>query len=201
MPTAYFITHPDVVVDPQVPISRWPLSEAGRARMRCVLALPWAASLTRVASSGEQKAIDGAEILSRELGIPHQIIPELGENDRSATGFLPPQEFWSVVEEFFAHPEMSVRGWETAAQAQERIVQAVLSVRELSQDSGPVAFVSHGGVGCLLHCHLASVPISRELEQPSPPAGSRPGTGGGYYLAFDLGSESLLSSWQPIDPA
>jgi broad specificity phosphatase PhoE len=201
MPTAYFITHPDVVVDPRVPIPRWPLSETGRARMRRVLDLPWATGLTRVASSSEQKAVDGAEILARELGIPHRIIPELGENDRSATGFLAPQEFWSVVEEFFAHPEVSVRGWETAAHAQQRIVRAVLSVGELLQDPGPVAFVSHGGVGCLLHCHLARVPISRDLEQPSPPAGSRSGTGGGYHLAFDLESQSLLSSWQPIDPA
>jgi broad specificity phosphatase PhoE len=168
--------------------------------MRCVLDLPWAASLTRVASSDEQKAIDGAEILARELAIPHDVIPELGENDRSTTGFLAPQEFWSVVEEFFAHPELSVRGWETAAHAQERIVRAVLSVGASLRDPGPVAFVSHGGVGCLLHCHLARVSISRDLEQPSPPAGSPPGTGGGYYLAFDLGSQSLISSWQRIDP-
>lgn len=168
--------------------------------MRCALTLPWAASLIRVLSSSEQKAIDGAEILSQELGIPHQIVPELGENDRSATGFLQPREFWSVVEEFFARPEASVRGWETAARAQARIVRAVLGVRELSPDPGPVAFVSHGGVGCLLHCHLARVPISRALEQPAPPAGSPPGTGGGYYLAFDLASASLLSSWQRIDP-
>jgi broad specificity phosphatase PhoE len=169
--------------------------------MRRVLDLPWTSRLTRVASSSEQKAIDGAEILARELGIPHEIIPELGENDRSATGYLAPQEFWSVVEEFFGRPELSIRGWETAAHAQERIVRAVLGVGELFQDAGPVAFVSHGGVGCLLHCHLARVPISRDLEQPSPPAGSRPGTGGGYYLAFDLGSQSLLSGWQRVDPA
>ena len=169
--------------------------------MRRTLALPWATSLTRVLSSDEQKAIDGALILSEELGIPHEVLPELGENDRSATGFLPPQEFWSVVEEFFEHPEVSVQGWEAAAHAQDRIVQTVLSVRKLLHHAGPVAFVSHGGVGCLLHCYLARVPISRDLEQPSPPAGSRPGTGGGYYLAFDLGFGSLLSSWQPIDPA
>ena len=168
--------------------------------MRRTLALPWATSLTRVLSSDEQKAIDGALILSEELGIPHEVLPELGENDRSATGFLPPQEFWSVVEEFFAQPGVSVRGWETAAHARERIVRAVLSVRELFEDPGPVAFVSHGGVGSLLHGHLAGVPISRALEQPSPPPGSPPGTGGGYYLTFDLGSESLQSTWQRIDP-
>ena len=44
MATVYFITHPDVVMDPSVPIQRWPLSERGRARMQRVLELPWAAT-------------------------------------------------------------------------------------------------------------------------------------------------------------
>ena len=44
--------------------------------MRRTLALPWATSLTRVLSSDEQKAIDGALSLSEERGIPHDVLPE-----------------------------------------------------------------------------------------------------------------------------
>lgn len=36
------------------------------------------------------------------------------ENDRSSTGFLPPEEFEVVADAFFAQPGVSVRGWETA---------------------------------------------------------------------------------------
>lgn len=99
----------------------WPLSERGRERMRRTLEGPWAAGLAHVLSSDERKALDGAEILAKELGIPHDVVPELGENERSATDFLPPAEFWAVVERFFAEPERSVRSWESAAHAQRRV--------------------------------------------------------------------------------
>ena len=200
LPTAYFLTHPDVVVDPEVPISEWPLSERGLARMRKALQLPWISSLTHVLSSAEQKAIDGAQILSGEFGIPHDIVPELGENDRSATGFLPPAEFWDVVEEFFGNPDQSIRGWETATHAQQRVLGAVRTARKRVGASDTIVFVAHGGVGSLLLCHLQGEPISRDSEQPRPPDGAPLGSGGGCYFSFDLESEALLSGWQPIDP-
>lgn len=31
----YFITHPNVLIDPTVPVPQWPLSERGLARMCC----------------------------------------------------------------------------------------------------------------------------------------------------------------------
>jgi hypothetical protein len=136
---AYFITHPDVVIDPVVPITQWPLSENGRLRMTKSLALPWTSNLTHILSSTEQKAIDGAEILSDALNIPHDIIPQLGENDRSATGFLPPTEFWDVVKDFFAHPDQSIRGWETAAHAQQRVLGAVRSTGKKLSATTPIA--------------------------------------------------------------
>jgi len=52
-------------------------------------------------------------------------VSPLGENDRSATGYLEPQEFETTANAFFAYPERSIRGWETAQAAQTRIVEAV----------------------------------------------------------------------------
>ena len=54
-----FITHPNVVIDPAVPVPRWPLSELGRERMRAGLRQPWVREVTAVHCSAEQKAIDG----------------------------------------------------------------------------------------------------------------------------------------------
>lgn len=71
------------------------------------------------------------------------------ENDRSATGFLPPSEFESVADEFFAKPEVRVRGWEPAIDAQARIrseVDAVLA-RTL-----PRIWRSLGTVASELYC-------------------------------------------------
>lgn len=67
--------------------------------------------MTSVWSSAEAKAIEAAGILAARLGVGVNVDEDLGENDRTATGFLPPDEFETVVDAFFAEPEKSIRGW------------------------------------------------------------------------------------------
>ncbi len=191
MSIVYMITHPDVIIDPDVPIPRWPLSERGIERMQALLKQPWVPDITSIYCSTEQKAIDGAEVLAKHLSLPVHQISELGENDRSATGFLPQDEFQATADQFFAHPTTSIRGWETAAAAQQRIIRAVDDVVDQAATPGAIAIVSHGGVGTLLRCHLANVAISRTYDQP--------GSSGGNYYAFEAGSKKLLHGWKAIE--
>jgi len=191
MRTLYFITHPNVVVSHDVPVPRWPLSELGKKRMRAGLAQPWLRDVTAVYCSTEQKAIDGAAILAQHLGLGFSEIAELGENDRSATGFLPPDEFERVADEFFGSPEKSVRGWERAVDAQARVVRAVARIEKDDQTSGAIAIVSHGAVGTLLYCHLAGEPIARRWDQPP--------NGGGNYYRFTLSPRAAHGWWHAID--
>jgi broad specificity phosphatase PhoE len=193
MPTVFFITHPDVVIDPAVPVSDWPLSDRGRARMREMADLPWARRVRRIFSSSERKARDGAEILAAALGLAgYGVVDGLRENDRSATGYLPPQEFEATADAFFAHPQGSVRGWEPAAQAQARIVDAVDRILAQIPAEGDLAIVGHGGTGTLLYCHLLGSPIDRRHDQPA--------TNGGNWFAFDrFTRRPLHDGWQSID--
>src|SRR5262245_41575286 len=191
MKTVYFITHPEVVIDPAIPVPRWSLSRQGLARMRLLLRQPWVPQITAIYCSTEQKAIDGATLLGAHLALPVSQVAALGENDRSATGYLPAPEFESVVDQFFAHPTVSMRGWEPAAVAQQRIVRAVTAILTQDASAGAIAIVAHGGVGTLLLCALAGHAIDRQYEQP--------GTGGGNYYAFDAQSRILRHGWRPID--
>ncbi len=193
MPIVSFITHPDVVIDPAVPVPDWPLSTRGRARMQRALTLPFVASVGSVWSSEERKAIDAADILGAHLRLPVRQLAGLGENDRSATGYLPRDEFEAVADAFFAQPGQSVRGWERAIDAQRRIVAAIDHVIEaFGAEGGDIAIISHGGVGALLLCHLLGQPISRTWDQPA--------TNGGNMFSFDTGSRRVHHAWQPIDP-
>jgi broad specificity phosphatase PhoE len=187
----YFITHPDVVIDPEVPVPQWPLSPRGIRRMRKLLAQPWIEGIGAVCCSTEQKAIDGAEILAGHLSIGHKMVEELGEIDRSATGYLPQEEHAAAREQLFAHPDESIRGWETAFDAQRRIVKAVEGVIAGDMGEGHLAIVSHGGVGTFHLCHLKGRPISWEERQPG-------GNGGNYYC-FEAESKALVHGWRPID--
>jgi broad specificity phosphatase PhoE len=187
----HFISHPNVVVDPAVPVPRWQLSEIGKARMIDGLKQPWISEVGSIYSSTEQKAIDTARILASHLSIDFEQDEDLGENDRSSTGFLKPDEFEAVADEFFANPERSVRGWERAADAQRRIVKAVTSIAQHGHSVGNVAIVSHGAVGTLLYCYLSNKPISREWDQPP--------NGGGNFYTFTLAPLHANAGWAPID--
>jgi hypothetical protein len=133
----YFITHPNVVVSRDIPVPRWPLSELGRERMRARLKQPWLREVTSTYCSTEQKAIDGATILAEHLALDFKEVEDLGENDRSATGFLPPDEFERVADEFFRSPEKSVRGWERAIDAQSCVVRADERIAKRTAPAAP----------------------------------------------------------------
>ena len=191
MPTVVFITHPDVLIDPAVPVPDWPLSPRGIGRMRRALALSWIGTIRAIWCSTERKARDGADILAEYLGLPVTELTALGENDRSATGFLPRAEFEIVADQFFANPEQSIRGWERAIDAQRRIVAAVAHVCGASAAKGDIAIVSHGGVGTLLLCHLRGDAIGRAHDQPP--------NNGGNFFAFDAATRRLHHGWRAID--
>ena len=191
MAVAVIITHPDVTIDPSVPVPDWPLSSRGQARMRAALAQPWVPTLRAVHSSTERKATDAAGILAAHLTLPFTTHANLGENDRSATGYLPREEFEATADAFFANPDHSISGWETARAAQRRIVTAVNAILAATPRDHDIALITHGAVATLLFCALENLPISRTHDQP-------PGTGGFYY-AIDIATRLTRHGWIPID--
>jgi len=187
MSILHFVTHPEVVVDASIPVPSWSLSEVGRARMHAFADSPWLAGIGMIFSSEERKAVEAAQIVSQRLGLPVRQRQALGENDRSATGFLHKEAFEAAADAFFQFPLESYRGWETAQAAQQRIVRAVDEL--LAESAGhDVLVVSHGAVGTLFKCHLKGVAIDRREDQTSQ----------GHHYAVDIPSRRLVHDWLPI---
>jgi broad specificity phosphatase PhoE len=185
-----YLTHPQVMPDPSVPVPEWNLSEIGRSRILAVRDRPWVRLLAGIVSSAERKAKETAAILAEAAGVEFRTVAKMGENDRSATGYLPPPEFEEAADWFFANPEQSFRGWERAVDAQARIGSALDAVLGNWPVERPIAFVGHGAVGTLLKCHLAGLAISRSGDQPA---------GGGNVFAFQLSDRRLLCDWTPVE--
>lgn len=190
-----YLSHPQVAIDPSVPVPDWGLSDAGRARAEALAGAAALAGVTRIVASGEKKAIETAEILAAPLGLTVDIRVRTHENDRSATGFLPPPEFEAAADAFFARPAESFRGWEKAIEAQARIVgetRGVIGERfDVAPHHGDVLMVGHGGVGTLLYCYFAHLTISREHDQPP--------TGGGCFWRMPLDSLKPERGWRPME--
>jgi broad specificity phosphatase PhoE len=165
-----------VVIDPAVPVPRWHLAPQGIARLRRFAASGAIDRVDAIWASTECKAIEGAGILAATRGLGLRVLEGLGENDRSATGYLASAEFEAMADAFFAAPERSIRGWERAIDAQARILAALRQVVEAHDGGGEVLVMAHGAVGALLRAHLLGRPISRALDQ----------RGSGHWLAVEL---------------
>lgn len=186
-----FLSHPQVVVDPAVPVEHWHLSQAGRVALqqfleRNILPVP-----DMIWSSTETKAQETAALLGAYFNKAVQNHIALGENDRSATGFLPPAEFEQLADQFFAQPHHSVRGWERAVDAQARICTAVRDIMDAAAkvQHKNIIICGHGATGTLLYCALAGLPVSRHYDQPSQ----------GHYWHYDDGAKQMLHHWRNIN--
>jgi broad specificity phosphatase PhoE len=183
-----YLTHPEVSVAPEVPVECWELDAVGVQRVHASLAQPWLPLVDRIVTSDETKARQTAAILGSHLGIEVEVRGDLGENDRSSTGFLPPHDFERMVERFFAAPHESVHGWERAADAQQRIVEGLADLLE-NPSAASIVVVGHGAVGTLWYCFLARQPIARVHDQP----------GQGHFFTVDVDTAEVIHRWQPID--
>lgn len=189
MHRAFYLTHPQVRIDPAVKVPDWGLSDVGQARAAVAGAAKWTSGVTTIVSSAERKAVETAAIIGAARGIDPAARADMHENDRSATGYLEPAEFEATADAFFARPRESVRGWERAADAQARIVSAVRGVVAGAR-AGDILFVGHGAVGTLLLCHLLEEPISRTRDQAA---------GGGHVFCWDAATGRVRHGWLKLE--
>jgi broad specificity phosphatase PhoE len=193
----HFLTHPDVAIDPAVPVPEWGLSERGRDRAQA-FASRFAGSgrIAAVYSSPEVKAEQTAHPIGDAAGLAVTLVGGLAEIDRAATGYLSEPDFWANYRDFLAVPTQSARGWETADTAQRRIVATVEAlIAEASQTSGEtdIVIVSHGGVGALLMAQLTGTPIQRLVDQP--------GQGSYFRINAGHGGPVIQQGWQSLEQA
>lgn len=184
-----YLTHPQVQIDPEVPVPNWRLSDIGRNRAARFATSDVLGSTEIIISSAETKAVETANIISNIINVPIVIYEKTHENDRSATGFLPPEEFESVADRFFANPAKSICGWERAVDVQSRITSETQKIIE-SYPGVDILMVGHGAVGTLLYCHFAGLKINRKYDQIG---------GGGNLFTYDLDHRSIIHPWRPIE--
>ena len=194
-PVLRYLSHPQVMIDANVPVTDWGLNDVGAARVASLCAGAATGTLRRTTSvftSPERKARDTAHPLARALCCSVHVMADSHENDRSATGYLPGPAFEDMADAFFAHPEHSASGWERAIDAQARICASVTAMRDMAPP-GDILVVGHGAVGTLLYCAWAAQPITRAHDQG-------PG-GGGNIITFDRVTLVPAGPWQLMEHA
>ena len=143
-------------IEPEKPASAWELGEVGRRRAESLAAKLIEFSPAVIWSSREPKAIETAELVAGELGVPVKIADGLEEHHRETVPFLSSKdEFEGAVERFFLSPDRLVLGTETANQAHDRFTAAIDEVIDGEQADSIV--VTHGTVMTLYMASVAGV--------------------------------------------
>ena len=162
MTTLYFIAHPEVVPDPGIPISMWNYTDYGMARWEKILTKLWIKEIEKIYTSPEARAIQAAQGLSHSLGYSLHTREDLGPIKKPDQGkVVAPEEYAASLGQFYQFPSTSVTGWETASEAQKRIVTATSSILQESQNVAYIAVISHEDLGNLLLSHVKQVEIQQ----------------------------------------
>lgn len=183
----WYLSHPEVIVDPCVPVPDWRLSEKGRDRIAGAVADGWPGRIARIVTSPERKARDTAGLFAAKCGVAPMVIDGMSEIDRSSTGYVPHARHEALADAFFERPAASADGWETAQAAQGRVAAAFDAA---IVGESHILIVGHGGVGTLLWCHLSGAEISRQHDQVA---------GGGCFYRIDPVTLRPLETWRRIE--
>lgn len=159
MTTVYFITHPEVIPDPAIPISMWDYTDYGWARWEKILKKLWIKEIERLYSSPQVRAVKAAQQMADSLGYNLRIREDLGPIIRPDKKFLPAEEFAAAKGQFYEFPGNSIVGWEKAIDAQKRIIVAVDTILQESQNINHIGVVSHEDMAILLLCHIKQISI------------------------------------------
>ncbi len=186
----FFLTHTDVEIDKNELIEKWPLSEKGKDRFKKINLQSWFSKIDQIFTSEEQKAVDGADIASAYLNKPYTKIKSLGEFDRTSTGYQPYETFMHNVNSFFQYPTKNVCGWESATDAQKRIVKTIADI-VMQSSNKDILVISHGAVGALYMSYLLKKTISIIYSQPE--------NNGGNYFIVDSNTNKVIQTWKPLD--
>lgn len=163
------VKHSMPEIERDKPASAWKLGEAGRRRAGLLAARLKEFSPSVIRSSREPKAIETAEIVANDHGVPVEIVDGLEEHHRENVPFLSSkEEFEEAVERLFRCPDELVLGTETANQARDRFTAALDKVIGVGHTDSIV--VTHGTVMTLYVASIAGVQMMsfwRRLGLPS----------------------------------
>lgn len=138
--TVFLLRHAESTVDPDLPESDWPLSEAGFQQARELCTTLASLGIEHVVSSPFVRAVDTVRPFCKAAGVDLQIDRGLRERRLSGRWI---RDFEGILRKTWEDFELALPGGESSRECQERIVNCVS--RLASARRGRVLLVSSHG--------------------------------------------------------
>lgn len=138
------VKHGKPAIVPEIPRSRWTLSDEGRAAATVLAARLAAYDPVALFASPEPKAHDTARAIGKALSLPTVVDADLAEQRADENPFLPPDEIEALIVRALEAPDDLILGEETGAAARARFAEAMVRVGEAGE--GTKVVVAHGRI-------------------------------------------------------
>ncbi len=185
-----FLTHPEVVIDPDVPVQNWSLSDNGKNLLYKSLRRGALPQIDHVFSSPERKAMDASAIIRNHFNCDVTILDKFGELDRSSTGYLPEDQHHTISSLAFEYPGVSIQGWERVDDMKDRIIRCFHKIEASIENGATVLASGHGGSGFALYLYLQGLSnYDRKLSPPSM----------GSIFSYSPAKQTIELEWTRLD--
>jgi broad specificity phosphatase PhoE len=140
MTTLFLITHANTRQQPNVDAATWALSETGLAQAQILAQQPFWDGVDRIVLSSEPKTRLTVDAVLAARPLPVIVDARFDELIRTAEWT---DDYAGRVAEVFAHPNVSIEGWEAAQHALTRFLAGIETLHQ--QFAGEtLALVGHG---------------------------------------------------------
>jgi len=180
-----YITHPSVELDKNKLPHEWGLSEKGFEQAKILIEKPFWQEADVIYSSIEPKAIQVARLASEKYRCPWFQEKDLGEADRTATPFLPLEEYMLAVQEAYLNPDTNIKGWESHHQMMKRNATVLKKIKN-NYKNKTIVIIGHGGAGTTIKCYIKGI---------EPQFSEDPKQTGCIFIA-DLDANTIIQDWQ-----
>src|SRR3990167_11058211 len=151
------IRHSKSLVNPNIPIPTWALSDEGVALAKKLNGIEQLKTLDVVYSSLQPKALETAILATKDAGIPIKTDDRLTETTSFTNKFVSPEELEENSRKYYLDNQLSFYDGETSQEALNRFTEAIEDIVKAENDKKNVGIVSHGNVLTLFSAQYAGM--------------------------------------------
>lgn len=164
-----FIRHSKSLVNPEIPINTWGLSEEGVELAKKLNNLPEIKTLDVIYSSLQPKALETAILATKNLGILIKTDDRLTETTSFTNKFVNLDQLEKNTKEYYSGPKISINNGETSEEALARFNTAINEIVKAEAGKQNIGVVSHGSIlasFCAQYKKTGAYEILQNMKQP-----------------------------------
>lgn len=163
------VRHSKSLVNPDIPIPTWGLSEEGVILAKGLREITVINSLEVVYSSLQSKALETAVYMTKNSGIQIKTDNRLTESTSFTNKFVDLEQLAQNTKDYYSNTDLSINNGETFQEALNRFMTAIENIIKAEAGKKNIGIVSHGNILAAFsnqYIHKDVYQLAESIKQP-----------------------------------